>query len=150
MDDILKEIMKRLTEDKLLKKYKRAFYIHIPTAWPLYMDFKTIGRVKSDKEGAWYAYMIEKDLVCLRGIGMSDKIPRGNLDLESKLNDKFNNYIDDYLAKYNKWPSKKESMQNTIKLLKDYYKEIMELDENKEYSERFTDNIEPIQISFFY
>lgn len=141
--------MRRFSEDKILKIYKRAFHIRIPTAWPLYMDFKTIGRVKSDKEGAWYVYLIEKDLVCLRGIGMSEKIPWGSLGLESKLDDKFDNYIDEYLAKYNKWPSKKESMQNTLVLLKDYYKEIMELEKNREYRDRFNNSIRAIQMSLF-
>ena len=141
--------MRRFSEDKILKIYKRAFRINITTAWPLYMDFKTIGRVKSDKEGARYAYMIEKDLVCLHGIGMSDKIPWGNLDLERKLNRKFDKYIDDYLAKYNKWPSKKENMQNTLVLLKDYYKEIMKLEKNREYTDRFNNSISAIQMSLF-
>lgn len=113
--------MKRYTEEDLLKKYKRAFRIDYVTGIGFFIEFKPIGIVLKNGKDQWYAYMIEKDLICLWGVGLPEIIPWAGLSLD----DKYYKAFGEFNTNTRPWPSKKERMQKVLSLLKDYYKELI-------------------------
>lgn len=110
--------LKIYTEDEILDRFGRAFRVDYVTGILLFLDFKPIGIVKSKGFGAWNVYMVEKDLVCLWGLGISDKIPRTSWELDREYSKKFREHS-------RACKSKKERMKMILNLLKNYYKDIM-------------------------
>lgn len=113
--------LKTYTEDEIIRKYKRAFRIDYVTGILLLQDFKPIGIAKNENGGAWNIYMINHDLVCLWGLGVSDKIPRLSLGVDRQYSERFR--TDSRICN-----SKKERIKVTLNLLKDYYDDILRLE----------------------
>lgn len=122
-----KKRLKKCSLDEFLKKHENVFSILLIPGISLFWNFKPIALVV-DGESAWHAFMIEKDLICLWGMGPSKKVPWGNLELEEKLSQEY----EDFLMDTRPWPTKKEEMQKVLSLLKDYYDKILRLERIEE------------------
>ena len=99
----------------------------------LFWEFKPIAKVADDEGQMRKAYMVDKDLICLWGLGLSEKIPWGNLEMEGKMNNKYDTYINSG----DPWPNKKERMQKALSLLKIYYRDILKIEKNKRFGKRY-------------
>ena len=130
--------LKTYAVDELYKKYKYVFSVTFVTGNRLFWEFKPIAKVRDDEGQMWKAYMIDKDLICLWGLGLSKKIPWGNLEMQGKMLDEY----DTYISSGDPWPNKKERMQKVLSLLKVYYKNILKLEKNKRFGKTYEIKIE--------